>query len=29
AFRAMVQAKTNRFAGVRPAHRPRNPNTTD
>ncbi|RXE01213.1 transposase [Xanthomonas perforans] len=29
AFRAMVQAKTHRFAGVRPAHRPRNPNTAD
>nr|WP_304382529.1 transposase [Xanthomonas vasicola] len=29
AFRAMVQAKTHRFAGVRPAHRPRKPNTAD
>ncbi|MBB5674720.1 transposase [Xanthomonas sp. WHRI 6108] len=29
AFRAMVEAKTNRFAGVRPAHRPRKPNTAD
>ncbi|OMQ22134.1 hypothetical protein XpCFBP7293_17695 [Xanthomonas perforans] len=29
AFRAMVQAKTHRFAGVRPAHRPRNTNTAD
>ncbi|KLC00727.1 transposase, partial [Xanthomonas perforans] len=26
---AMVQAKTHRFAGVRPAHRPRNTNTAD
>ncbi|KLC28095.1 transposase, partial [Xanthomonas perforans] len=25
----MVQAKTHRFAGVRPAHRPRNTNTAD
>ncbi|WP_080580679.1 hypothetical protein [Xanthomonas phaseoli] len=25
AFRAMVEAKTHRFAGVRPAHRPRKP----
>ncbi|WP_425519256.1 hypothetical protein [Xanthomonas cannabis] len=29
AFRAMVEAKTHRFAGVRPAHRPRKPNTAD
>ncbi|MBB5859020.1 transposase [Xanthomonas arboricola] len=29
AFRAMVEAKTHRFAGVRPAHRPRRPNTAD
>ncbi|MBV6853980.1 hypothetical protein KWH45_11180 [Xanthomonas campestris pv. mirabilis] len=29
AFRAMVEAKTNRFAGFRPAYRPRKPNTTD
>ncbi|MBB4605708.1 hypothetical protein GGR59_001953 [Xanthomonas arboricola] len=29
AFRAMVEAKTNRFAGVRPAHRPPKPNTAD
>ena len=29
AFRAMVEAKTDRFAGVRPAHRPRRPNTAD
>ncbi|WP_228736627.1 transposase [Xanthomonas euvesicatoria] len=29
AFRAMVEAKTHRFAGVRPAHRPRKPNTDD
>ncbi|SOO19924.1 conserved hypothetical protein [Xanthomonas citri pv. fuscans] len=29
AFRAMVEAKTNRFAGVRPAHRPRRPNSAD
>ncbi|MBO9859381.1 hypothetical protein J7396_22290 [Xanthomonas sp. A1809] len=29
AFRAMIEAKTHRFAGVRPAHRPRNPNTID
>ncbi|MGY4892996.1 UNVERIFIED_CONTAM: transposase [Xanthomonas axonopodis] len=29
AFRAMVEAKTHRFAGVRPAHRPRNTNTAD
>ncbi|MBV6742509.1 hypothetical protein [Xanthomonas vasicola] len=29
AFRAMVEAKTRRFAGVRPAHRPRKPNTAD
>ncbi|KAB0522445.1 hypothetical protein F7R02_24740 [Xanthomonas cissicola] len=29
AFRAMVEAKTHRFAGVRPAHRPRKPNTVD
>jgi len=29
AFRAMVEAKTDRFAGVRPAHRPRKPNTAD
>ncbi|AZR32809.1 hypothetical protein DEG02_009530 [Xanthomonas vasicola] len=28
-FRAMVEAKTNRFAGVRPAHRPRKPNIAD
>ena len=26
-FRAMVKAKTQRFAGVRPAHRPRNSNS--
>lgn len=24
-FRSMVEAKTRRFAGIRPAHRPRNP----
>ncbi|MCP3035511.1 transposase [Xanthomonas euvesicatoria pv. allii] len=29
AFRAMVEAKIYRFAGVRPAHRPRKPNTAD
>ncbi|MCC5074682.1 hypothetical protein LLE64_22580 [Xanthomonas campestris pv. plantaginis] len=29
AFRAMVEAKTRRFAGVRPAHRPRNPSAID
>ncbi|MCC5093896.1 MULTISPECIES: transposase [Xanthomonas] len=29
AFRAMVEAKTRRFAGIRPAHRPRKPNTAD
>ncbi|WP_372172122.1 transposase [Xanthomonas axonopodis] len=29
ACRAMVEAKTHRFAGVRPAHRPRKPNTAD
>ncbi|WP_241239420.1 transposase [Xanthomonas sp. BRIP62409] len=29
AFRAMVEAKTHRFAGVRPAHRPRKPNTAE
>ncbi|WP_233125241.1 hypothetical protein, partial [Xanthomonas perforans] len=28
-FRAMVEAKTNRFTGVRPAHRPRKPNIVD
>uniref|UniRef100_UPI003CE53E4B transposase n=1 Tax=Xanthomonas phaseoli TaxID=1985254 RepID=UPI003CE53E4B len=28
-FRAMVEVKTHRFAGVRPAHRPRKPNTDD
>ncbi|MHB8310990.1 MAG: hypothetical protein ACYDBH_18625 [Acidobacteriaceae bacterium] len=27
-FRAMVEAKTQRFAGVRPAHRPTKPPTT-
>ncbi|MXV07237.1 MULTISPECIES: transposase [unclassified Xanthomonas] len=27
AFRSMVEAKTRRFAGVRPAHRPRKPTT--
>lgn len=26
-FRAMVEAKTRRFAGVRPAHRPRRDNS--
>ncbi|EWC50956.1 transposase [Xanthomonas citri pv. glycines] len=29
AFRVMVQAKTNRFDGVRPAHRLRKPATAD
>ncbi|ASL02818.1 hypothetical protein XcvCFBP7113P_03100 [Xanthomonas citri pv. vignicola] len=29
AFRAMVEAKTHRFAGVRPAHQPRKPNTVN
>ncbi|QTK48225.1 hypothetical protein XeaCFBP3836p_03145 [Xanthomonas euvesicatoria pv. alfalfae] len=29
AFRAMVEAKTHRFTGIRPAHRPRRPNTAD
>ncbi|MBO9739078.1 hypothetical protein J7432_08600 [Xanthomonas axonopodis pv. begoniae] len=29
AFRAMVEAKTPRFAGVRPAHRPRKPSLID
>ncbi|OAX86256.1 transposase [Xanthomonas nasturtii] len=29
AFRAMVEAKTRRFAGVRPAHRPLKPSTVD
>ncbi|WP_234706351.1 hypothetical protein [Xanthomonas citri] len=29
AFRAMVEAKTHRFAGVRPAHRPRKPSAID
>ncbi|MBO9855845.1 hypothetical protein J7396_03890 [Xanthomonas sp. A1809] len=29
AFRTMVEAKTHRFAGVRPAHRPRKPNTAE
>jgi putative transposase len=29
AFRAMVEANTSRFAGVRPAHRPRSPTTAD
>ncbi|MBB3801303.1 putative transposase [Xanthomonas arboricola] len=29
AFRAMVQAETRRFAGVRPAHRPCNPSAVD
>lgn len=29
AFRAMVEAKTRRFAGTRPAHRPRGPTTAD
>ncbi|WP_253656797.1 hypothetical protein [Xanthomonas citri] len=28
-FRAMVEVQTHRFAGVRPAHRPRKPNTDD
>ncbi|PPT62126.1 hypothetical protein XarbCFBP8150_20705 [Xanthomonas arboricola] len=28
-FRAMVEAKTRRFAGVRPAHRPRKPSAVD
>ncbi|WP_193553175.1 hypothetical protein [Xanthomonas arboricola] len=29
AFRAMVEAKTRRFAGVRPAHRPSKPSAID
>ncbi|WAT15333.1 hypothetical protein [Xanthomonas fragariae] len=29
AFRAMVETKTRRFAGVRPAHRPRKPSAVD
>ncbi|WP_425524168.1 transposase [Xanthomonas arboricola] len=29
AFRAMVEAKTHRFAGVRPAHRLRKPSAID
>ncbi|WP_369977209.1 hypothetical protein [Xanthomonas bundabergensis] len=28
AFRTMVENKTHRFAGARPAHRPRKPTTT-
>ena len=28
-FRAMVEAKTQRFAGIRPAHRPRRDNSND
>jgi putative transposase len=28
-FRAMVEAKTRRFAGIRPAHRPPHPNSND
>ncbi|MEA9555495.1 hypothetical protein VC273_06030 [Xanthomonas nasturtii] len=29
AFRAMVEAKTHRFAGVRPTHRPCKPSTVN
>ncbi|QWN05677.1 hypothetical protein DGN16_03065 [Xanthomonas citri pv. fuscans] len=29
AFRAMVEAKTHHFAGVRPAYRPRKPSPID
>ncbi|PPV00927.1 hypothetical protein XbrCFBP1976_22020 [Xanthomonas bromi] len=29
AFRAMVEAKTRRFASVRPAHRPRRPTAVE
>jgi hypothetical protein len=28
-FRAMVEAKTQRFAGIKPAHRPPHPNSND
>ncbi|MDG4483379.1 hypothetical protein [Xanthomonas vesicatoria] len=28
-FRAIVEAKARRFAGVRPAHRPRKPSAID